>query len=338
MAGKLLDEGMDTADTSAAVAARRQRPPAIPPVERLQDIAGRYVDCIEAWSCTPQDVAALGTVAADLVRLALDAPAVCLGMGRHLPLSSASMRHAFFAAIVGLRIAQAIRLDPIRQLAVAKAALIMNLASFELQDDLAGPKAKPTPAQRIALARHPILVAGLLLDSPGADLRWIEAVAQHHEAMDGSGYPGALRGDEICLEARILKLADMWCALVAPHRSRAAKSPRDALHWLLARSRQCLDPRLFDALRRETGHFPPGTLVRLANRETAFVAASPRGAAAPRQVISFIGPHGALYRDPVRRDTAARAVYAVRGYADRPAQKIDPAYWNRIWELSRTMH
>jgi hypothetical protein len=329
---------MNTAITPFGVAARPPRQTDAPPCTRLQAIADAYVDCVEAWSCTPQDVAALGTVAAELVRLVHSAPRVSLGMGRHLPFASSSMRHAFFAAIVGLHIAKAVRLDPIRQLAVAKAALIMNLSSFDLQDDLAAPKASPSAAQRLALTRHPILVTKLLLDSPGADLRWIQAVAQHHEAMDGSGYPCALRGEEICIEARILKLADMWCALVAPHRCRPAKSPREAVYWLLARSRQCLDPRLFDAWRRETGHFPPGTLVRLANRETAFVVASPRGTAAPRQVVSFIGAHGTLYRDPVRRDTAARAAYAIRGYADRPPTAIEPAYWNRIWELSRTMH
>lgn len=322
--------------TPTPVAARPQ-PATAPPCERLKAIADGYVESVEAWACTPQDVARLGAVAADLVRLVHAAPQICLGMGRHLPLSSAAMRHAFFAAIVGLRVAQAIRLDPIRQLAVAKGALIMNLASFDLQDHLAGPQAEPSVAQRIALARHPLLVTALLLETPGADLRWIEAVAQHHESLDGSGYPSALRGEQICLEARILKLADMWCALVAPHRCRAAKSPREAIHWLLSRSRQCLDPRLFDALRRQTGHFPPGTLVRLANRETALVADCPRGTAAPRQVISFMGAHGKLFRDPVRRDTT-RAAYALRGYADRPPPEIKPAYWNRIWELSKATH
>jgi hypothetical protein len=328
---------MPATATSSSSSARPRFLSVARPYEHLTAVADDYVECIEAWACTAGDTARLGAIAADLVRLVYAAPHLSFGMSRHLPFSSTAMRHAFFAAIVGLRVAQSIRLDPIRQLAVAKAALIMNLASFDLQDDLAGPRAEPSAAQRITLARHPLLATALLLETPGADLRWIEAVAQHHEAMDGSGYPGALQGEQICLEARILRLADMWCALVAPHRSRAAKSPREALHWLLARSRQCLDPHLFDVLRRETGHFPPGTLVRLANRETALVADNPRGTAAPRQVIAFLGAHGSLYRDPVRRDTG-RAAYAVRGHVDRLPQKIRQDYWGRIWELSDARH
>jgi len=34
-------------------------------------------------------------------------------------------------------------------------------------------------------------------------------VLQHHEAMDGSGYPGELTGDDILLEARIISVADV---------------------------------------------------------------------------------------------------------------------------------
>jgi HD-GYP domain-containing protein (c-di-GMP phosphodiesterase class II) len=44
-----------------------------------------------------------------------------------------------------------------------------------------------------------------------------EIVFQHHERMDGSGYPRNLKGEEICLEARILKVADVVEAM-ASHR------------------------------------------------------------------------------------------------------------------------
>ena len=304
-------------------------------VDHLKAIADGYVEVVEGWSCTREDVIRLSTLAAELVRLIDAAPQLCLGMGPHLPLGSPSMRHAFFAAIVGIQMGRGSGVDAAQQLAVAKGAMLMNLASFDLQDDLALPLASPSPAQRITLSRHPQLTASLLLDSPGADPRWVAAVEQHHEALDGSGYPNALYGDEICLEARILKLADVWCALVAPRRHRDPKSPRESMHWLLSRSRQCLDPELLDTLRRLNGHFPPGTLVRLANRETAIVIDPPHGAAAPRQVISFLGGQRMLYRDPVRRDTR-RSMYAIRGYADLPPIEIKSAYWNRIWAMSST--
>ena len=44
-----------------------------------------------------------------------------------------------------------------------------------------------------------------------------EIVHQHHERMDGSGYPRNLKGEEICIEARILSVADVVEAM-ASHR------------------------------------------------------------------------------------------------------------------------
>lgn len=321
--------------TAAHFAASPAARPAPPPqaYDRLKAIADNHAEVVGNWSCSRHDVIRLSTLAADLVGLSDSAPQLCLGMGPHLPLGSPSLRHAFFAAIVGVQMGRALGIEATQRLAVAKGAMVMNLASLELQDDLARPQASPSPAQRITLARHPTLTADLLIDSPGADLRWIEAVEQHHEALDGSGYPNALHGNQICLEARILKLADMWCALVAPRRHREPKTPREAMHWLLSRSRQCVDPLLLDALRRLNGHYPPGTLVRLANRETAIVIDSPRGTAPPRQVISFLGGQRLLLRDPARRDTG-RSMFAIRGYAALPPIEIKPAYWNRVWAMS----
>ncbi|MFN4148120.1 MAG: HD-GYP domain-containing protein [Rhodocyclaceae bacterium] len=306
------------------------------PCDRLAALATAYVEVIEHWSCTVQDVIRFSTLAAELVGLVERAPAVCLGMAPHLPFASPSLRHAFAAAVLGIRLGQAIRLDARRQHTVAKAALFMNLASLDLQDDLVAPYAVPSDAQRITLARHPKLAADLLRESPGADLAWIEAVEQHHESLDGSGYPAALAGDEICLEARILKIADVWYALVAPQRFlRSAKTPRAALHWLLSRSRQQFDAHLIEALRRVTGICPPGTIVRLANRETALVVDAPQGVAPPRQAITVLGVHGRLLREPVLRDTR-RAHHAIRDITMLKGVAIPPAFWRQLWALAES--
>lgn len=275
-----------------------------------------------------QDVIRLSTLATELVGLFDEAPQLCLGMAPHLLFQSDALRHAFHVAVLGVHLAHGMQLSADRQLVVAKAAMIMNLTSAEFQDDLAGIKKRLSQAQRINLSRHPILAADLLMASPGVDLRWIEAVEQHHESLDGSGYPYALSGDEISLEARILRLADAWCALVAPRPFRAPKWPQEAFHWLISRSRQCFDGRLIDILRRVSGHYPAGTIVRLANRETAIIVGT------ARQAVSFVGTQGSLYRDPVLRDSG-RPQSTIRSYTTLPALKISATYWDRVWNLVR---
>jgi len=47
-------------------------------------------------------------------------------------------------------------------------------------------------------------------------------VLEHHERLDGSGYPGGLKGPDICLEARILAVADVVEAMSSHRPYRAA--------------------------------------------------------------------------------------------------------------------
>lgn len=129
--------------------------------ERLILLANSYVEAIENWSCTVQDVIRFSTLAAELVGVVAQAPAIALTMAAHLAIGSPALRHAFAAAVLGIQLGRAIRLEARRQHTVAKAALFMNLPSLDLQDALLAPRAHPTDAQRITLMRHPQLAADL---------------------------------------------------------------------------------------------------------------------------------------------------------------------------------
>ena len=68
---------------------------------------------------------------------------------------------------------------------------------------------------------------------------------QHHERLDGSGYPRNLTGDAICLEARILAVADVVEAMASHRPYRPALGVDAALNELKLGSHY--DPRVVDA-------------------------------------------------------------------------------------------
>jgi HD-GYP domain-containing protein (c-di-GMP phosphodiesterase class II) len=76
------------------------------------------------------------------------------------------------------------------------------------------------------------------------------AVRHHHERFDGSGYPDALAGDAIPLEARIVAVADAYSAITADRRYRGGRSPDEAVTILRAGSGRHHDARVVDALVR----------------------------------------------------------------------------------------
>jgi HD-GYP domain-containing protein (c-di-GMP phosphodiesterase class II) len=74
-----------------------------------------------------------------------------------------------------------------------------------------------------------------------------DAVLYHHENYDGSGYPGKLSGEEIPLDARILRVADTFRALVSHRPYQKQYSLGEAIEVLKHRSGSLFDPRVVDA-------------------------------------------------------------------------------------------
>ena len=74
-----------------------------------------------------------------------------------------------------------------------------------------------------------------------------EIVYQHHERMDGSGYPRGLKGEEICLEARIMCVADVVEAMASHRPYRPAFSIEKALLEIIQKKGVIYDSQVVDA-------------------------------------------------------------------------------------------
>ena len=303
------------------------------PVQRMQEIAGEFVSLIEEWASTAGNGIAMDQLAQRLINIVDSAPNISLGHCPYVHTGSISMRHAYQVAILSVHLCRMLRAPEAVVRICVKAALMMNIASFGLQDELSTPWGRPTLAQRVQLARHPLLAAELVAATPGCEPRWKSAVEQHHEAMDGSGYPYALSGRQICPEARIIKVADLWWALTHPRPPRTPKTPPDALHHLISRSQQQVDKSVLKALRGLVGDYPPGALVRLANREIALVPHWARGGGPPRHVLSIFSARNTPLREPSERDTR-KAAFAVRSYASLPLMNLPKHFWKTAWSAA----
>lgn len=111
---------------------------------------------------------------------------------------------------------------------------------------------KPTRLSEVEFSlikQHPQHGYAILKD---VEFPWpvAQTVLQHHERLDGSGYPGGLRGDEILLEARILAVADTVEAMGAHRPYRAARGIATALATLEADKGTKYDAAVVDACLR----------------------------------------------------------------------------------------
>jgi len=71
-----------------------------------------------------------------------------------------------------------------------------------------------------------------------------DIVLQHHERMDGSGYPNGLTGEDIILEARILAVADVVEAMASNRPYRPAYGIDEALAEIAENADVLFDPRV----------------------------------------------------------------------------------------------
>lgn len=97
------------------------------------------------------------------------------------------------------------------------------------------------------------------------------AIAQHHEMMDGSGFPMKPPASELSQTARILALVNRYDNLCNPVRLVTALTPHEALSLLFAQHKARFDNLVLSAFIRMMGVYPPGSVVQLIDGRYALV-------------------------------------------------------------------
>lgn len=103
--------------------------------------------------------------------------------------------------------------------------------------------------------------------TPGA----LEAVAQHHELVDGSGFPERLKVHQLSSISKILALVNRYDNLCNPARIAAAVTPHEALSMLFSQLKSRFDVTVLNAFIRMMGVYPPGSVVQLTDERFAIV-------------------------------------------------------------------
>jgi HD-GYP domain-containing protein (c-di-GMP phosphodiesterase class II) len=104
---------------------------------------------------------------------------------------------------------------------------------------------------------------------------WLaEAVAAHHERLDGTGYPDGLRELQLSSLVRLLAVCDVYTALCSPRPHRPARETRTALTDTLLLAEQGKLDRVQAEHLLQLSFYPAGTVVELAEGNVAVVLAT----------------------------------------------------------------
>jgi HD-GYP domain-containing protein (c-di-GMP phosphodiesterase class II) len=119
--------------------------------------------------------------------------------------------------------------DRLRDLRIAGA--LHDLGKFAIPSDLLSKPGGLTPPEFALIKTHPQVAYNILepISLPG---NTAAIILQHHERLNGSGYPQGLKGEEILLEARILGVADVMEAMCSHRPYRASLGLAETLDEL----------------------------------------------------------------------------------------------------------
>ena len=231
--GVWFDPALVTAFTAA------QQAPDFWPALAAPDLATRVFTMAPAQQCEPVDEAYLDDIAAAFADV-VDAK------------SPYTADHSNRVTLYTDIIAEELGLSPDHRRWLRRAALLHDLGKLAVSNQILDKPGKLDAAEWAMIKSHPGHSETILARvSAFADIAPI--AASHHERLDGKGYPYGLSGDEICLEARILTVADVFDALTAERPYRAAMPVAKALVILDADANSAFDPTCIAALKSGLG-------------------------------------------------------------------------------------
>lgn len=129
-----------------------------------------------------------------------------------------------------------------------RAALLHDIGKLGISNAVLDKPGKLTDEEFALIKMHPVYSEEILSNiSVFSDLAPV--AGGHHERLDGKGYPRGLKGDEICMETRIVTVADIFDALTAERPYRAAMSVAKALSIMQQDVGSAIDGDCFEALK-----------------------------------------------------------------------------------------
>ncbi|MFA0815618.1 MAG: HD domain-containing phosphohydrolase [Anaerofustis sp.] len=151
--------------------------------------------------------------------------------------------HSRRVSAISVQIAKAYGLDEERVNEIKVAGELHDIGKIAIDDAILNKTGKLTMQERDQIRSHPE-IAYRLLNTSGEYYRIAEAIYQHHERWDGTGYPNGIAGKEIHWIARVIAVADAFDAMCSDRPYRSALRMEDAAREIIENAGTQFDPEI----------------------------------------------------------------------------------------------
>ncbi|MGK0441424.1 MAG: HD-GYP domain-containing protein (c-di-GMP phosphodiesterase class II) [Pseudohongiellaceae bacterium] len=181
--------------------------------------------------------------------------------------------HTLNVCVLTLAIAKAMGIKDIELRKLCIGAVLHDIGKVAVPAKVLMKKEPLNTSEQKLLDTHPLLGGKLARKLQGASIESAEVIEQHHEFLDGTGYPQGLRGDDITILARIVVITNCYDNLCNPADIKKAVTPKQAMAILYAKYKDKLDTEIVQLFIKTMGVYPPGTMVSLSDGSIGLVTA-----------------------------------------------------------------
>ncbi|QJR80953.1 HD-GYP domain-containing protein [Alteromonas pelagimontana] len=179
---------------------------------------------------------------------------------------------------------------------LAYAGFLHDMGKIRIPDEILHKPGRLTNMEMNVMKDH-VYFGVTVLEEMNIAPHLIRTVSEHHERLDGYGYPNGSRGEQISRAGRMLAIADVYDALTADRCYKAGMSSQKALQILLGETPDKLDKELVQLFIKCMGIYPVGSLVKLSNDRIAMVVQQTQSPLAP-VVKAFYSLRGGHFLEP----------------------------------------
>ena len=226
------------------------RDPAVPPADKAEIIQTTGTSIATDFVSKP--VSEVGTdraatVVDGMVESVLEDPLVAAYLVQMAGHERSTASHMFAVSTLSIVLGTAVYgsdFEALRSLGFA--GLFHDLGKLSIDPEILNKKAPLTRSEMELIHQHPVESVRLIGDAPHITQPIRQMIIQHHERVDGRGYPLGVLGDDLLTGSRILAIVDSFHAMIGQRTYRAALSPPKANDILATQAGRQFDADLLD--------------------------------------------------------------------------------------------
>lgn len=213
---------------------------------------------------------AASSISNDLMKAITDNDAIAVDISALKVSDEYTFKHSVDVASMSMIIARRFGLDDKQVYQIGISGLLHDLGKSQIPNEILNKPGKLSDEEFTIMKKHPLLGYNIIKDKSDIAQEIKMGVLQHHEKINGRGYPLGLEGEKIHMYARILSVADIYDALVTERPYKKAFTSRDAVEMIMAMTGE-LDFSMIQSFIDSVILYPVDSIVTLSTGEHAKV-------------------------------------------------------------------